>query len=142
MEESRRLCYVGITRAKNELYLTHATIRMLYGESKYMARSVFLDEIPSELIENVDLSGNSNKVRNIEKFDSSQAYFGQTEQAVSKNDIKFEDLKSGKKLKHKTFGIGVIVSFSKESDDIRLVVAFDNMGIKKLTLSKAPIEFI
>lgn len=144
MEESRRLCYVGITRAKDKLYLTYANLRVLYGETKFQVKSQFLTEIPKDLIENVDFLGESIVLKSQEKVNSfnNYGYNPDLNKPTTKNNITQDEIKIGMKIKHSSFGLGTIISISPENDDVKLSVAFDNMGIKKLFLNKSPIEFI
>lgn len=144
MEESRRLCYVGITRAKNILYLTYANLRTVYGESSFRTKSKFLLEIPKELIMNIGADGEEKEIYKEEGFGK----FGKLSYGNSlsnnhpiKNDISKDEVSIGKKIKHKTFGEGMIVKV-EEDDSVKIFVAFNNNGIKKLALDKSPIEFI
>lgn len=145
MEESRRLCYVGITRAKDILYLTYANMRMVYGETGFRTRSKFIGEIPSDLIVNVDFSGEEKEerrgepqYRNFGKF----AYAPlRDDRPKVQNNISKDEVKVGIKIKHKTFGVGMIVKV-EDGENIKVYVAFDNNGVKKLLLNNAPIEFI
>lgn len=146
MEEERRLCYVGITRAEEILYMTRATSRMLYGRTGNNSMSRFLKEIPGELIE--DLSDNkmkstfsvSSKTNNIE---SPKYFTGYTVENTRKSIGTVElDIHVGAKVKHKAWGIGTVVSIKDEVNDKQLSIAFEGQGIKKLMLSFAPIEII
>lgn len=145
MEESRRLCYVGITRAKDILYFTYANLRMVYGETNFRTKSKFLTEIPRELIADINFDGDEkivNKNESLNKF--GKIFYDQkfNESSKIKNNISKDEIKVGIKIKHKTFGNGMIVKIEDNLDDIKLYVAFDNNGVKKLLLDKAPIEFI
>lgn len=111
LEEERRLCYVGITRAKERLYLTNAKRRMLYGKDASNPPSRFIKEIDENLIE-----GNDN-FKNEEKIESKSMYI------EGNND----DLKLGDKIEHETYGLGVVVKINGDIID----VAFKS-GIKNL----------
>lgn len=145
MEESRRLCYVGITRAKNLLYLTHANVRMVYGETNFRTKSKFLMEIPSNLIMNVTFGGeervsnSSGEVRTFGKFSPTTPFNKPKE---IQNDISEDEVKVGRKVHHKTFGEGMICKVENSDGKTRIYVAFDNNGVKKLELGKTPIKFI
>ena len=145
MEESRRLCYVGITRAKDILYFTYANLRMVYGETNFRTKSKFLTEIPRDLIIDINFDGDKKNVQKNEsltkfgKFSYDQKF---NEPSKIKNNISKDEIKIGRKIKHKTFGNGMIVKIEDNVDDVKLYVAFDNNGVKKLLLDKAPIEFI
>ncbi len=146
MEESRRLCYVGITRAKEMLYFTYSNVRMVYGEMTYRTKSKFLMEIPQNLIMDINFDGDersafrSDTMGSFEKF----PYDRNTSKQINeiKNDISKDEVRIGRKIKHKTFGVGTIVKVEEGDGDFKLYIAFDSNGVKKLLFSKAPIELI
>ena len=163
MEESRRLCYVGITRAKDMLYLTHSSTRMVFTEinvggkvskkpvNKVVSKSKFLREIPEELLINVDFGGEEikkEKIKNLNiKHSENNAYDNLSKNVnrdikIERNNLLKENVKVGQKIKHKKFGEGLIIKLEESEEDVKLFVAFDNNGIKKMFLNKAPIEFI
>lgn len=120
LEEERRLCYVGITRAERRLFLSHSNSRSLYGKTSRNAPSRFLDEIPDELI-NVDSK-------------STDSIASDSTLKTSGND----SFKAGMKVNHKSFGSGTII----ENSNGVLTIAFDGQGIKKLMADVAPIEVV
>ena len=120
LEEERRLCYVGITRAKEILYLTNSKRRMLYGKDTMNPPSRFIDEIKSDYIERIDTIKDEAK-----KIDSSDMYI------EGSND----DLNVGDTINHDTLGIGVILSV----DGSLIEVAFKT-GIKKLMKNHKSIK--
>ena len=120
LEEERRLCYVGITRAKEILYLTNSKRRMLYGKDTMNPPSRFIDEIKSDYIERIDTIKDETK-----KIDTSNMYI------EGSND----DLKVGDTINHDTLGIGVILSV----DGSFIEVAF-KIGIKKLMKNHKSIK--
>ncbi|NCI18961.1 DNA helicase PcrA [Clostridium botulinum] len=150
MEESRRLCYVAITRAKEQLYITSAEIRKVFGRTVAYALSDFVSEISKDLKDNVNITGEvaTDKVlhKNFgirsQKTNSINSYKSPSLNNVPKNNVDSNELNVGLKVKHKDFGIGTIVSMSKVSDDIKLTIAFDRRGVKILMLSMAPIEAV
>ncbi|CBZ05157.1 DNA helicase PcrA [Clostridium botulinum] len=150
MEESRRLCYVAITRAKEQLYITSAEIRKVFGRTVAYALSDFVSEISKDLKDNVNITGEvaTDKVlhKNFgirsQKTNSINSYKSPSLNNVPKNNVDSNKLNVGLKVKHKDFGIGTIVSMSKVSDDIKLTIAFDRRGVKILMLSMAPIEAV
>ena len=133
MEEERRLAYVGITRAEQELYITHASSRMLFGKTQMNKRSRFIDEIPDELIDDL-------------RKKQKQQYQAQTVQKKSIYDMQSRatprsDWQVGDKAKHNKWGTGVVVAVKGENDDQELQIAFPTpVGIKKLLARFAPIE--
>lgn len=133
MEEERRLAYVGITRAKERLYLTHARTRMLYGSTSHNAPSPFLEEIPEELVEEkrkVTLSQQKPSVQRAAKpkktFDHS---FGP---AAPKPSAPAGSYRVGDTVGHKLFGRGVVLSAQPMGNDTLLEIAFEKAGTKKL----------
>lgn len=148
MEESRRLCYVGITRAKERLYLTRAENRMYFGYRESFSPSIFLSEISGELIDDLNgipkphkvlnsvKHGNLNSLKNFSFLESVVT----TDENIERNSPK--DFISGRKVFHDKFKEGTIVSVSGEDDEKKITVAFDNMGIKILAIKTAPIKLI
>lgn len=149
MEESRRLAYVGITRAKELLYMTHAEMRMVYGRSMMYPPSEFLMDIPEELKE----------LLNPEQPRASLAARAQRSMPATAHGIRsampgrvrptndtMEDLLTeetatpGAKVVHPKFGNGMIVGMSREANDIKLQILFDTYGLKSLLLSLAPLK--
>lgn len=123
MEEERRLCYVGMTRAREELYLTSASSRLLFGNRQYNPPSRFITDInASELTPAV-----------------SGIHSGRTENTYADSEVIYDDedgLSVGDKVRHQLFGIGTVVAI----DGMTLSVAFDGRGIKKLNSAFAPLQ--
>lgn len=130
MEEERRLCYVGMTRAREELYLLHASARMLYGGFQHNPASRFLAEIDAEsTIENSflqDVQQKSNPGTNEESYDNSQI----------EEPRYVPELYEGDGIKHQIFGIGTVVEINGDE----AVIYFKNKGTKKINISYARIE--
>ncbi len=127
MEEERRLAYVGITRAEEELYISHAASRMLYGRPQMNAPSRFIAEIPEKLILDLRKEGRVGIQR-------------KTSLDINRPTPR-QDWSVGDKVEHKKWGIGTVVSTKNEGDDLELVIAFGTQtGIKKLLAKFAPIE--
>jgi DNA helicase-2/ATP-dependent DNA helicase PcrA len=132
IEEERRLCYVGITRAQQKLYMTRAFRRGLMGSSGSNIPSRFLQELPQNLLSGPKLLLQKPRYgKVIEHKDG-------LEKAVK--EIPIQLFKTGEKIKHKVFGIGIIVSVSGNGLDQELTVAFEGAGLKRLLLEYAPIE--
>jgi len=128
MEEERRLCYVGMTRAKDELYMMYATSRMLYGGLQHNAPSRFLSEINAESINSSsDLSSGFN-------LTSPPA----DELAdIDNNEPRYvPDLEEGDKVRHQIFGHGTVMEIDGET----AAVYFKGKGVKKLNIAFAPLE--
>ncbi|MBQ4145741.1 MAG: UvrD-helicase domain-containing protein [Clostridia bacterium] len=143
IEEERRLCYVGITRAKERLFLTRAQTRTLFGSTKYNPPSRFLDEIPPEL-----MSAKEEKLKASPSFDfsagtTSQVGFGKSAFLDKKPEKKPESgvsYQAGDKVKHRKFGVGTVVSAQSMGADFLLIIDFPGEGQKKLLAAYAPIE--
>ncbi|NLM03675.1 MAG: DNA helicase PcrA [Clostridiales bacterium] len=134
-EEERRLCYVGITRAREKLYMSHATMRTLYGRTSCNSVSRFLEEIPDNLITREAYEKKKKTVRNTA---TSPLFTGRgmsgfnTTPKISSS----EEYKPGNKVKHPKFGIGTIVAVEKDI----LSIAFPNGGIKKISSAFVKLE--
>lgn len=141
MEEERRLCYVGMTRAKQELYLSYAFERTLFGRTQCNAVSDFLREIPENCIEGMKdkRQAKVNQVKAAERIVNRMPEFTQKEILIKSSEYM---VKPGQKVSHKKFGQGIIVTAIKKDDDFEITVAFDSQGIKKLSAKYAPIEFL
>ena len=143
LEEERRLAYVAITRAKNKLYLTHAKERLMYGSVTYPSPSQFLNELPKENIEKrVDpaleaaYSGGSISAKAAQK---TPQIFGKAA-AVRPQPAKLtESFSAGDRVSHKIFGEGTVISATPTAADIKLEIAFDKVGTKKIMAAFAKI---
>ncbi len=135
MEEERRLCYVGVTRAKQRVYLVRAFRRSLMGSSQPREPSRFLRDIPAHLIAGGDLrpESDSRVATAVSSWDRAP---------TSPPAAPIPELKAGDHVRHAQFGEGVVVSCRRLRDDVEAVVAFDGSGVKKLLLSFAQIEKI
>lgn len=141
LEEERRLCYVGITRAKEILYLTYATLRTIFGRTNYNMISRFIEEIPEELTH--DCNEKLKEAAVTKKTVTEKKYFkGYTYKNTGtvKKEIKKVDV--GMRVKHKLWGLGTVVQVKEKDKDAEITVAFESEGIKKLMLSYAPIDVL
>ncbi len=148
LEEERRLCYVGITRAKDRLYLVHAFTRAIYGSSAANPVSRFVEEIPDHLL--VDAFA--------ERYAARHGWRGETWGTVPRR-VKMEapasvktvgsdpsnkqgtpQFSEGDKVRHAKFGEGTVVSVSQRQGEWFASIAFPGRGIKQFLLSLAPIE--
>jgi DNA helicase II / ATP-dependent DNA helicase PcrA len=130
LEEERRLCYVGITRARKKVYLVRAFRRHLMGSSSVNKPSRFLKDIPKELIAASSQGKEDEMARN--KEDAEQKF------GKPKGDL--PEYSPGDHIKHAQFGEGVVISYHKVKNDAEAVVAFEGAGIKRFLLSFAKIE--
>ncbi|WP_349409305.1 DNA helicase PcrA [Pseudalkalibacillus sp. SCS-8] len=144
MEEERRLAYVGITRAEEELYLTNAKMRTLYGKTTMNPPSRFINEIPEELIET--LNEEKETLPWMQTSGGGAApRAGAPQRAHRKTPVRKGgeglDWSVGDKAKHGKWGVGTVVSTKGEGDSLELDIAFPQpTGIKRLLAKFAPIE--
>jgi len=128
LEEERRLCYVGITRAMSQLYISHAEQRRVYGIDNYAQASRFLAEIPTELVEEVRPN-----------IRVSRPTYRQT------NTIKIENetgMQLGQRVRHGKFGDGVVLNCEGSGAHARVQVNFEDAGTKWLVMSYANLELM
>ena len=129
LAEERRLCYVGMTRAMERLYLTHAESRNIYGIDSFSPVSRFIKEIPEELIYEIRVSTETE----IKDKGFEPRIVGGTDHNAGKFSL-------GDRVVHKNFGEGVILNYEGDGSNARVEVNFDNGGIKWLVLSFANLE--
>lgn len=178
LEEERRLCYVGITRAKEKLFMTCAKQRTVFGSTSFNGISRFIKEIPANMLdgyEELEQSSNnrfsdskyewsyggansgffnssitSYKSNEIPKkatassfgFKSAESFLANLNQPKNGAEINLNDYKSGARVYHKKFGEGVINSVEAEGDDLKVDIAFDKAGHKRLMARFAGLEII
>ncbi|MCW5940286.1 MAG: UvrD-helicase domain-containing protein [Fimbriimonadaceae bacterium] len=144
LEEERRLAYVGMTRARQELHLTHAVRRSLYGQPSFNRRSRFLDDIPESSSEALFGSRNpaTAPARRVEP-DRSGGYALVESRAAAVSPSWNPPFHVGQKVTHKKFGIGVVVACGPLKGDAEVTVAFPGaVGVKKLVQSLAKLEAV
>ncbi len=124
MEEERRLAYVGMTRAMQQLYLTYAEVRRLYGEERYTRPSRFISEIPAEFLEEIRMGGRI--ASPVFRRESG----GQEEMAFS----------IGQQVHHPKFGSGTVLQYEGSGAQARVQVNFHDAGSKWLVLAYAKLE--
>lgn len=136
MEEERRLCYVGMTRAREELYMTYASSRMLYGGVQHNPPSRFLSEIDAEFTATNDGFGTS--VSGATSWGSTSSYDTYAEPVVVPVDEPryIPELNEGDTVRHSLFGTGTVV----ELDGDNATIYFKGKGAKKLNIGFAPLE--
>ncbi len=154
MEEERRLCYVGMTRAMRRLCLTHAQRRRVFGDVQYNPRSRFLDEIPPELVRDVASPAQrwatarrqtqSFPARGPVPFATSPGR-GAVAAAPADREVHVvydneDGLRVGTRVRHATFGVGTIQRLEGRGDGLKATVTFQSAGIKKLILKFAGLE--
>ena len=135
MEEERRLCYVGMTRAEKELYLVRAYRRCLAGGNNINPPSRFLDDVPTNLVKRITL------FQGAESNPSSAKVSRASEVDVYPVDVPNMQVPSaGTQVHHESFGNGVVVSCKPTRNDWEIVINFKDAGKKKLLLSLAHLE--
>ena len=133
IDEERRLCYVGMTRAMQSLTLSHATSRNLYGETIYSRNSVFLDEIPSSFL---------NHIKNESGGNFYQGYKKSTNEGKSMASTSDSIYSIGQAVKHAKFGMGTVVNYEGSGDSMRVQINFQKAGTKWLITSYAKLETV
>ncbi len=153
LEEERRLCYVGMTRARSQLVLTSAARRRVFGEYQSTEPSRFLDEIPAELVERITPTyasayqgtfnhghyefrtnpyGRKGKAARFKEADAPYHY--------EDEDQSSQAMRTGMRVKHAQFGVGTVVSVEEHNDDLKITVRFNLVGVKKLLAKYAKLE--
>ena len=150
LEEERRLCYVGITRAMKELTMTCARQRMVRGETQYNKVSQFVQEIPRDL---VDLGHTiQEKKPKMEQVFSSDSKYSQMKQIFQTRTYKPKEFKVtkadaldyqvGDTVRHMKFGVGIVKAIAEGGRDYEVTVDFDKVGVKKMFASFAKLKKI
>lgn len=143
LEEERRLAYVGFTRAKEKLYLTHAQQRMLFGSTQRNFLSKFVKEIDKKYIEKIDDTVTAVRKADSEAIAPSRSYTIQAELAKKKMESTHkaaaDDFKPGDRVRHNKFGEGTVISSSPMGGDFMLEIAFESVGTKKIMANFAKL---
>ncbi|MDE1315291.1 DNA helicase II [Vibrio aestuarianus] len=130
LEEERRLCYVGMTRAMQKLYITYAEIRRLYGQDKYHKPSRFIRELPEACLDEVRMKAQVSRPTSAGRFS----------QSAVKETFNETGFSLGARVKHPIFGEGTIINFEGSGPQSRVQVAFNGEGIKWLVTAYAKLE--
>jgi DNA helicase-2/ATP-dependent DNA helicase PcrA len=136
IEEERRLAYVGLTRARQHLYISRAQYRSTWGAPNYNPPSRFLDEIPEDVIEWRNELSTSVSASLIKR---SRVATAPPPRATGKK-ISAIELHIGERVSHDTFGVGIVVSVAGEGDKAEATINFGQYGEKRLLLRYAPVE--
>jgi DNA helicase-2/ATP-dependent DNA helicase PcrA len=152
IEEERRLCYVGMTRAQSQLVLTSAARRRVFGEYQSTEPSRFLDEIPSELVERItpvpstqfgafshshyefrtNPYGRHGRGGRAREAEAAYAYENEDQSVI--------EMRPGMRVRHAQFGVGSVVAVEQHNDDLKITVRFNSVGTKKLLAKYAKLE--
>ena len=150
-EEERRLCYVGITRAKEHLFLTCAKCRTVFGSTSYNKPSRFLDEIPDNLLDGKiqkkealfnmgdDLPSYIKEPKAAFSFRTAESFL---QKVVGDDSVDLGAFTAGTRVIHKKFGEGTIISAEPEDDDLKLDINFEKVGNKRLMAKFAKLEIL
>ena len=139
MEEERRLAYVGITRAKKNLYLTAAASRMIFGQTNHNRLSRFAEEIPEEYKDFFDES--ESRRRNVSyHFEETSGGKVHIEKTYSEAPKSGDTYRAGDAVWHKVFGKGTVLSAKAMSGDTLIEIAFEKVGTKKLMANFAKLK--
>ncbi len=144
IEEERRLCYEGITRAKERLFLSAAKRRMLRGQTQYNRRSRFIDEIPGQYLDTEKRASEQRVVKTAER-PSKYQYGAKAGKPYNLSDFKVKpvgelDYQVGDRVKHIKFGVGTVQEITKGGRDFEVAVDFDRVGRKKMFASFAKLK--
>lgn len=140
VEEERRLMYVAITRAREQLFLSHAQQRMLHGQIRYHLRSRFLDELPEEVLKWLTPKRAHIASQGWDALDSKVWGQNKTLNVGYSNKSAKRPYDIGTGVNHAKFGSGVVVAYEGEGDDQRIQINFGRQGMKWLMLSLAKLE--
>jgi len=152
LEEERRLCYVGITRAESSLVLTSAARRRVFGEYQATQPSRFLDEIPADLVERIQPAyassshqggyGHSHyEFRTNPYGHKPRGKVREEEPAYSyEAENQAGDVRPGMRVRHPQFGVGNVIAIEEQNDDFKVTVRFNTVGVKKLLAKYAKLE--
>ena len=160
IEEERRLCYVGITRAKERLFLTRSKQRTTFGSTTYNQPSRFLKEIPANMLdgyeeaiegkttyekESLGESGytwsyGSKSQSNM--FRTAESFLNSLKKQPQNQVVNFSQYQAGVKVYHKKFGEGIINYVEPEGDDLKVDINFDKFGHKRLMAKFANLEIL
>ncbi|TXX12701.1 DNA helicase PcrA [Enterococcus gallinarum] len=144
LEEERRLAYVGITRAEEELFLTNAFSRTLYGRTQYNRPSRFVEEIEQDLLQSLgERTQPKGAAASFQPKVFKPTYTQPRQSTVSSRQTTTaagNQWQVGEKVNHKKWGVGTIVRTTGAAQDLELDVAFPQQGVKRLLATFAPIE--
>lgn len=129
LEEERRLCYVGITRAMQHLFISYAESRWFYGKERRQNSSRFLKEIPSELMQEIRIRAQITRPASVAK-------------AKAADSLKTNTYKAGQKVSHVKFGQGVVLQTEGEGTQEKVQINFKTAGMKWLMLAYAKLDVI
>ncbi len=132
LEEERRLCYVGMTRAMTKLYLCHAESRRIYGQEKHHKASRFLRELPEACVDEIRIQSQVTKPKSVGKFSNT----------FTLETFANSGFKLGQQVKHAKFGEGVVLNYEGSGAQSRIQVNFADVGSKWLVVEYANLQAV
>jgi DNA helicase-2/ATP-dependent DNA helicase PcrA len=132
LEEERRLCYVGVTRAMRRLFLTYAETRRLHGTETFNRVSRFVREIPAELQQEIRLSKSAVKA----------PVRIPTARKMLSVEVPDTGIQLGQRVRHKKFGEGIVMNYEGHGEKARIQISFDEAGEKWLVSGYAKLELL
>lgn len=147
LEEERRLFYVAMTRARKQLFISSAKVRMQFGQTNAMLESRFIKELGDTIVDKSEVTKTSSNSNLYEFKDRSFSGNSFVESMKSKNKPMKQgsaelELKVGNKVSHKKWGTGMVTMIKDVPDDRQVTVLFDDKGLKTLMLSFAPLKVL
>lgn len=130
LEEERRLCYVGMTRAMEKLYICYAESRRIYGREMFHKPSRFIREMPAECLEEIRLRTQVSRPTQYGRFSQNEV-----QQSFDASGIKL-----GQRVLHPKFGEGIVLNFEGVGQQSRVQIQFDDVGAKWLVTAYARLE--
>ncbi|MDA8208093.1 MAG: ATP-binding domain-containing protein, partial [Actinomycetota bacterium] len=152
LEEERRLCYVGVTRAREVLYLTRARMRSTFGDPQSSVASRFLEEIPADLLTDLSAQRSYDEERRSYSAYTSASGFNRSTmrmygidpdakpQRSSGPRLRLDEIRVGAKVVHGSWGEGKVTAIEGSGDSATVSVNFGTLGVKKLILAYAPLK--
>jgi len=139
LEEERRLLYVGVTRAQDELYLVHCENRMTFGRTEPARPSRFLEDVPNALLTEIDVFGQKlqDSVRTPLR---PKVRWAPAESPSAADGSGTRSYRGGEKVRHPKYGVGTVVGVSGEGGKAELTVVFDGAGAKRLLAKFANLQ--
>jgi len=132
LEEERRLCYVGMTRAMSKLYLLHAESRRIYGQEKMHKASRFLRELPENCVEEIRMQSQVSRPKSVGKFSNT----------FTLETFANTGFKLGQQVAHAKFGEGVVLNYEGSGAQSRIQVNFEEVGSKWLVVEYANLQAV
>lgn len=142
IEEERRLAYVGITRAERQLYVTNASTRTMYGRVSAYLPSRFLDEIPTELIEEYHRKAAvlQSQTTSVPRRQRISILTKPVATSLPKQHVVTSTFAKGDKVRHKIWGIGEVLEVIGEGPNMQMKIQFPTKGVRQVVVKYAPIE--